>query len=126
MAKEGVHQLLLAAIGANIAWGIIDASMYIMNVMVVRRGKIRLVKAVQRAPDTKAALLLVKARVEPELQELIGPQNSEAFSKSVLPHIIGAQITGNNSNEGGLLWRARILLAGLCLVFTRRNSISDL
>jgi len=91
--KKGVRQLLLAAIGANIAWGIIDASMYIMNVMVVRRGKIRLVKAVQRASDPEAALLLVKHRVEPELQELIGPQSSEAFSKSVLPHIIGAQIT---------------------------------
>jgi len=91
--KKGVHQLLLAAIGSNVAWGIIDASMYIMNAMVVRRGKIRLVKAVQRASDAKAALLLVKDRVEPELQELIGPEKAEAFSKSVLPHIVGAQIT---------------------------------
>ena len=67
--------------------------MYIMNAMVVRRGKIRLVKAVQRASDAKAALLLVKDRVDPELQELIGPEKAEAFSKSVLPHIVGAQIT---------------------------------
>ena len=91
--RKGVRQLLLAAIGSNVAWGIIDASMYIMNAMVVRRGKIRLVKAVQRASDAKAALLLVKDRVEPELQELIGPEKAEAFSKSVLPHIVGAQIT---------------------------------
>jgi len=90
--KRGVRQLLLAAIGTNVAWGIIDAAMYIMNSMVVRRGKIRLVKAVQRAPDAKTALLLVKDRVEPELQELIGPEKAEAFSKSVLPHIVGAQI----------------------------------
>lgn len=91
--RKGVRQLLLAAIGSNVAWGIIDASMYIMNAMVVRRGKIRLVKAVQRASDAKAALLLVKDRVDPELQELIGPERAEAFSKSVLPHIVGAQIT---------------------------------
>jgi hypothetical protein len=91
--KKGVRQLLLAAIGSNVAWGIIDASMYIMNAMVVRRGKIRLVEAVQRASDPGAALLLVKDRVEPELQELIGPEKAEAFSKSVLPHIVGAQIT---------------------------------
>jgi VIT1/CCC1 family predicted Fe2+/Mn2+ transporter len=91
--KKGCRQLLLAAIGSNVAWGIIDASMYVMNAMVVRRGKIRLVKAVQRTADAKAALLLVKERVEPELQELIGPERSEAFSKSVLPHIVGAQIT---------------------------------
>jgi hypothetical protein len=91
--RKGVRQLLLAAIGSNVAWGIIDASMYIMNAMVVRRGKIRLVKAVQRASDAKVALLLVKDRVDPELQELIGPEKAEAFSKSVLPHIVGAQIT---------------------------------
>ena len=90
--KKGVRQLLFAAIGSNVAWGIIDASMYIMNAMVVRRGKIRLVEAVQRASDPKAALVLVKDRVEPELQELLGPEKAEAFSKSVLPHIVGAHI----------------------------------
>jgi len=91
--KKGVHQLLLAAIGSNVAWGIIDASMYIMNVMVVRRGKIRLVEAVQRASDPGAALVLVKDRIEPELQELLGPEKAEAFRKSVLTLIAGAQIT---------------------------------
>jgi hypothetical protein len=90
--KKGVRQLLLAAIGCNLAWGIIDATMYIMNTMVVRRGKIRLVKAVQRASDVEAALLLVKDRVEPELQELIGPEKAEAFRKAVLPHIVGAHV----------------------------------
>jgi hypothetical protein len=90
--KKGVRQLLLAAIGSNVAWGIIDASMYIMNVIVVRRGKIRLVEAVQRASDPEAALRLVKDRVEPELQELLGPERAEAFRKSVLPHIVGAHI----------------------------------
>ncbi len=45
--RRGVRQLLLAAIGSNVAWGIIDATMYIMNCMIVRRGKIRLVEAVQ-------------------------------------------------------------------------------
>ena len=67
--------------------------MYIMNSMVVRRGKMRLLKAVQHAPNQERALVLIKNRVEPELQELLGPAKSEAFSRSVLPHIIGAQIT---------------------------------
>jgi hypothetical protein len=53
--KKGVRQLLLAAIGSNVAWGIIDASMYVMNAMVVRRGKIQLVQAVQRASDQEGS-----------------------------------------------------------------------
>jgi hypothetical protein len=81
--KKGVHQLLLAAVGSNVAWGIIDAAMYIMNSMVVRRGKVRLVEAVQRAPDQETALVLIQDRVEPELQELIGPEKAEAFGRSV-------------------------------------------
>src|SRR5215831_2135369 len=90
--KKGVRQLLFAAVGANVAWGIIDASMYVMNAMVVRRGKIRLVQAVQRASDPKKALVLIRNRVEPELQELLGPEKSIAFSRSVLTHIVGAHI----------------------------------
>lgn len=90
--RRGVRQLLLAAIGCNVAWGIIDAIMYIMNCITVRRGKIRLVEAVQRAPDSEAALFLVKDGIEPELQELLGPEKAEAFSRSVLKHIAGAQI----------------------------------
>ena len=94
--KKGVHQLLLAAIGSNVAWGIIDASMYIMNAMVVRRGKIRLVETVQRASDPEAALVLIQNRVEPELQELIGPEKAEAFSRSVLkpPRAVLVTIAG--------------------------------
>jgi hypothetical protein len=93
--RRGVRQLLLAAIGVNVAWGIIDATMYIMNCMIVRRGKIRLVEAVQRASDPERALLLVKDRVEPELQELLPPEEAEAFSRSVLKHIRGAHISNN-------------------------------
>jgi hypothetical protein len=63
--KRGVRQLLLAAVGSNVAWGIIDAAMYIMNSMVVRRGKVRLVEAVQRAPDQETAL--VRFKVESSL-----------------------------------------------------------
>jgi len=60
--------------------------------MVVRRGKIRLVEAVQGTPDQERALVLIKNRVEPELQELLGPEKAEAFSRSVLNHIVGARI----------------------------------
>jgi len=90
--KRGVRQLLLAAVGANVAWGIIDAVMYLMNSMVVRRGKIRLVEAVQRAPDQESALVLIRDRIEPELQELLGPEKADAFSRSVFKHILAARI----------------------------------
>ena len=54
--RAGVRQLLLAAIGCNLAWGIIDAVMYIMNCLTERSGKVRLIEAVQRARDNRKAV----------------------------------------------------------------------
>ena len=72
--RPGVRQLLVAAIGCNIAWGIIDAVMYIMNCMTVRSGKMRLVASVQRAPNAEPPLDLIQKEIEPEHQELLDPK----------------------------------------------------
>src|SRR5215813_4133642 len=85
--RKGVRQLLLAAIGSNLAWAIIDAVMYLMDRMMVRRGKMRLVEAVQGARDPETALALIREGIEPELQELLPPEESDAFSRSTLKHI---------------------------------------
>jgi hypothetical protein len=90
---EGVRQLLFAAIGCNIAWGLIDAVMYVMNCMIVRSGKVRLVQAVQRAPNEQTALNLIRQEIEPELQELLDPEDAEMLNRAVLKHISHARIT---------------------------------
>jgi VIT1/CCC1 family predicted Fe2+/Mn2+ transporter len=91
--RAGVRQLLFAAIGCNFAWGIIDAVMYIMNCVTERSGKIRLIEAVQRARDTRAALEVIQNEIEPELQSLLDPEEREAFSRSILNQVAKARIT---------------------------------
>ena len=91
--RAGVRQLLLAAIGCNLAWGIIDAVMYIMNCVTERSGKVRLIEAVQRARDARAALDIIQNEIEPELQSLLDPEEREAFSRSILNHMAKARIT---------------------------------
>ena len=122
--RAGVRQLLFAAIGCNIAWGIIDAVMYIMNCITVRSGKVRLVKAVRRSPDGKAALALIQDEIEPELQELLAPETAEALSRSVLKHIAQAQVAEKHFDQRRLLRCAGLFLAGLRLVPASSNSIS--
>ena len=90
--KEGVRQLLLAAIGCNVAWGLIDAVMYIMNCVTVRNEKIRMIDAVQRAPDATSALNLVRDGIEPELQDLLDPDDAEKMNLAVLKHIAHVRI----------------------------------
>ena len=91
--EAGVRELLLAAIGCNVAWGVIDAVMYIMSSVTVRSEKAQLVTAVQHAPDSGTALALVQENLEPELQAWLAPGEGEAFSRSVLPYLFHAQVT---------------------------------
>ena len=100
--REGIRQLLFAAIGCNIAWGIIDAVMYIMDCVTVRAGKLRLIEAVQRAPNEPETLNLIQNEIEPELQELIDPEAAEALSRSVLQHIADVKITKRTLTKGDL------------------------
>lgn len=89
--EAGVRQLLFAAIGCNIAWGIIDAVMYLMDCLTVRAGSSRLIHAVQSAPDEEAALALIQEEIRPEFQDLLGPTESAALSRSILGHLGSAR-----------------------------------
>jgi hypothetical protein len=88
--KAGVRQLLHAAVGCNIAWGIIDAVMYVMNCMTVRSGKWRLLQAVKRAPDPEAAVELIREKIEPELAGVSSSPEREALYRSILQHVTKA------------------------------------
>jgi hypothetical protein len=50
------REMLIAAIGCNIAWGIIDGGMYIMSALLERGRHARLVIAIKSAPDEASAL----------------------------------------------------------------------
>jgi hypothetical protein len=53
------RELLVAAIGCNIAWGIIDGGMYIMGALLERGRHARLLSKIHAAPDEAAGLHLV-------------------------------------------------------------------
>ena len=64
-----------------------------MNCITVRNRKIRLIEAVQRAPDAASALSLVRNEIEPELQELLEPDDAEQMNRSMLKHIAHVRIS---------------------------------
>jgi VIT1/CCC1 family predicted Fe2+/Mn2+ transporter len=86
-----VRQLLVSALGCNIAWGIIDAIMYIMNCITERSGRTRLLQEIQNAPDSQTALDLIRDKVEPEFQSLTTLEDRETFYHSILRHAARAE-----------------------------------
>src|SRR6187399_2058517 len=65
--REGARELLIAVIGCNIAWGVIDGALYLVNEWFDRGRLRRLGQAIRGAPDEKAA----KSLVADELDELL-------------------------------------------------------
>ena len=89
---EGVRQLLFAALGCNIAWGIIDAAMYVMNCMTERVEKAHFIWAIRAAPDEGAALDVVREEIEPRLEMLTGPENRELLCRAILEYLNHADV----------------------------------
>jgi len=51
------REMLIAVIGGNIAWGIIDGGMYLMSALLDRGRHARLIRVIRNAPDEAAALV---------------------------------------------------------------------
>ena len=65
--EAGVRDLLIATLGCNFAWGIIDGAMYIMTTLMHRGHRMRFIAAIQSAPDEETKARLVAAELSDSL-----------------------------------------------------------
>jgi len=66
--EQATRQMLLAIIGCNIAWGLIDGAMYIINNLCERSGKARLLESLQKTRSKQDAMALVGGALDDRLQ----------------------------------------------------------
>jgi hypothetical protein len=86
-SQADAKSMLKAAVGCNIAWGIIDGIMYVMNCVTIRSGRARLILAIQEAADSIAAMEIIRSKMEPDLVRITEQQERELLYKSVLEHL---------------------------------------
>jgi VIT1/CCC1 family predicted Fe2+/Mn2+ transporter len=73
--REEIRTLLLAALGCNLAWGIIDAIMYLMGCLAERARSLATLRAVQSENNAeKAQWRIAKALPSPVAAILGGPE----------------------------------------------------
>ena len=85
--REGARQLLIAAIGCNIAWGVIDGALYIVG-QLFDRGRIRRVGlAVREAPNERAAVALVAGELDEMLEGVTKESERQALYRRVAANV---------------------------------------
>jgi VIT1/CCC1 family predicted Fe2+/Mn2+ transporter len=79
-AREDVRELLWAALGCNVAWGLVDAIMYLMNVAIERGHAILVIKKMHASNNSNEAAAILKGEITPALAQIMTAQELSEFS----------------------------------------------
>jgi len=68
--RAEVRAMYAAALGCNLAWGLVDAVMYIVRTITERGRSLTLLRSVRSAPDAHAARILIRDSMTPVVAAL--------------------------------------------------------
>jgi VIT1/CCC1 family predicted Fe2+/Mn2+ transporter len=75
--------LLLAAVGCNVAWGVIDAALFVLSSRYARRRRGRLVRTIHAARDEASALAAIRDEFEPAIHATTQSEDRERLYRSI-------------------------------------------
>lgn len=78
------RELLVAVLGCNVAWGIVDGVMFVLVSLFERGRKARIVNSVRVAPTDEAALQHIEKELGDRLESLTTPEEREQLHRWVL------------------------------------------
>jgi hypothetical protein len=82
-AREDVRELLWAALGCNVAWGLVDAIMYLMNVAIERGHSLKVIKTIHASKDPNEAGEVLKDEIQPVIAGLMTRQELNELSSRI-------------------------------------------
>ena len=101
--SEGARQLLIALIGCNIAWGVIDGALYVVGQLFDRGRARRVGQAVRDAPDERAAVGLVAGELDEMLEGVTKESEREALYKRIVVNVRDKPSTPNPITKADLM-----------------------
>jgi hypothetical protein len=82
--RDDVRTMLIGALGCNIAWGIIDAMLYLMGCLADKGRGLSTLQAVRRADDPQRAQHLIADALPAVLASVIEPAELESMRRRLL------------------------------------------
>jgi hypothetical protein len=83
VARDDIRAMLIGAIGCNLAWGLVDAVMYVMSSLTQRGRALSIIRAIRTARDPQTARGLIADVLPPTLVEILRPDEIDSFRERV-------------------------------------------
>jgi VIT1/CCC1 family predicted Fe2+/Mn2+ transporter len=77
--REEIRTMLIGALGCNVAWGIIDAIMYLMACLAEMASDLRIYVAVRGAADAQTARALIASALPPLVAGVMQPAEFDSL-----------------------------------------------
>ena len=87
ISPREVNELLVAALSASLAWGMIDGILYVVFVVFERDGRRRLLEEVQAASTDQEALEIIAEDMDYLLEPIIDEEDRKALYGNILTHL---------------------------------------
>jgi VIT1/CCC1 family predicted Fe2+/Mn2+ transporter len=81
--RAEVRTMLLAALGCNLAWGIIDGIMYLMGCLAEKARSLATLHALRKATDQQKAHNIIAGALPPMVASVLGATEFEGIRKHV-------------------------------------------
>jgi VIT1/CCC1 family predicted Fe2+/Mn2+ transporter len=82
--REQVQEMFIAALGCNLAWGLVDAVMYVVRAVTDRGRFLSLMRSVRAAPDAATGHLLIAGALSKVVADLVSTAEIEAMRARII------------------------------------------
>jgi len=81
--KQEVRELLWAALGCNLAWGLVDAIMYLMDEVIGRARSFSQIKRIMKSDTIAGSRETIRENISPLLTNLMSDEEVDQLSKKI-------------------------------------------
>lgn len=92
LPESYVNELLLAAIGCTLAWGLIDGVMHVLLAVLQRGERHRLLLQLQAAETEQAAVAVIADELDYILEPIISDSERQALYRGALPQLRAGEL----------------------------------
>ena len=82
--RDDVRTMLIGALGCNVAWGIIDAMLYLMGCLAEKGQSLKTYLAVRKATDLRKAQRLIADALPPVVASILEPEELETMRRRLM------------------------------------------